>query len=38
MPYHWKKQMFGMWPSNVGGIPWVANGARVQELENWPSF
>ncbi len=38
MPYHWKKHMFGMQPSNVGGIPWVADRVKVQELENWPNF
>ncbi len=38
MPYHWEKQMFGMQSLDIGGIPWVADGVGVQELENWPSF
>jgi hypothetical protein len=30
--------MFGMLPLDANGIPWVVDGARVQELEDWPSF
>ncbi len=38
MPYHKKKHMFGMYPLDANGIPLVVDGARVQELEDWPSF
>ncbi len=34
MPYHWKKHMFGMYPLDASGIPWVVDGAKVQELED----